>query len=415
MPLRAHLRPWPGRLLPPELEPPGAARAGAALPLGLADPGFEELVHRIDTGPVHAGNAVALYTDGPDAFGAAGEAIARARSEVLVETYILRDDSTGRALRAQLAAAAARGVAVRMLADGWGSFTVRSRFWRGLASAGIAVRVFHPMWKQWRYHLYRDHRKIIVVDRQVAFTGGMNIADEYGSPEGPPGTVWRDTHCRVEGPAAWELAVVFREGWVRAGGDPFPIEPLSAAPAAPGARVLVLDSQTHRGNVETASVLAATIGAARRRVWITNAYFAPGSASVRGLGAVARRGVDVRLLLPGRSDVPLLRHAGHGYYADLLAAGVRVFEYRAAVLHAKTIVADDRVGVVGSSNLDVRSFRYNAECNLLIMDPGVADELAAAFERDLAFAEEVTPAAWSRRGVLHRTGDALARSLTPLL
>jgi cardiolipin synthase len=177
----------------------------------------------------------------------------------------------------------------------------------------------------------------------------------------------------------------------------------------------VVDTRAGRGQPEKVSTLAALVGATRRRLWVTNAYFAPGMGSVELLGDAARRGVDVRLLLPGRSDVPLLKHAGHGYYADLLARGVRVFEYQPHTLHAKTIVADDYVSLIGSSNFDARSLHFNAECNVLILDEETGRAMGGAFERDLQATEEIDRAAWPKRGMLHRLGDGAARRLTPIL
>jgi cardiolipin synthase len=261
---------------------------------------------------------------------------------------------------------------------------------------------------------FRDHRKILVVDRRVAYTGGMNIGDEYGSSLVASDESFRDTHARVEGQTAWEMAIVFREGWQRAGGSPMSLEPLVPV-AAPGARVMVLDSRPGRGAQETAAAVAAIVGASRRRLWITAAYFAPRPRVLQILGGAARRGVDVRLLVPGKSDVPLVRHAGHGFFSGLLARRVRIFEYQAAVLHAKTLVADGRATVIGSSNLDFRSFERNAECNFAILDGAVGSRMEEQFERDLSRSAEIRLSEWRRRGWLHRAGDAAARSLAPLL
>jgi len=300
-----------------------------------------------------------------------------------------------------------------VLTDAVGSWETRRAFWTHLAAHGVEVQLFHTLVSHPLYQAFRDHRKILVVDRRLAFTGGMNIGDEYAVGEG--GTrAWRDTHARVAGSAAWEMAVVFSEGWVRAGGEPLDLPPLPAD-QPPGLPTQVLDSRPGRGHVESAAVLGAIVGAARQRLWITNSYFAPRRAVVGLLGAAVRRGVDVRLLLPGPTDVPLVRHAGHGLFAGLLDGGVRLWEYQASVLHAKTLVADDYVSVVGSSNLDYRSFRFNAECNLLVIGEAPARTLAAAFERDLTEAREIRATEWRARPLAHRWGDAAARVLSPLL
>jgi cardiolipin synthase len=409
------------RVLPRELRPRRVGALAGALALGVRDPGFEILLRRIDASPIHRGNAVKLYFDGSEAFAGMLAAVEAAREEVLLEAYILKDDAAGRAFADALAAAARRGVAVRVLADAFGSSATRGAFWRELKARGVDVRLYHPLFPYLWYQPYRDHRKILAVDRRVAFTGGMNIGEEYGSSLGRPkhGGAWRDTHARLEGPVAWEMAVVFREGWEGAGGAPFEIPPLALpppdAPVPPGASLLVLDSAPGRGHEETASVLAAAVAASRARFWLTNAYFAPRRDALPLLAAAAARGVDVRLLLPGVSDVPLVRHAGHGSYRHLLKRGVRIFEYRTSVLHAKSFVADGYFSMVGSTNMDFRSFHFNAECNVVALDGGVARALEERFEADLEGAAEITLAGWDRRTRAHRAGDAVARMLSPLL
>jgi cardiolipin synthase len=157
------------------------------------------------------------------------------------------------------------------------------------------------------------------------------------------------------------------------------------------------------------------VAASRKRLWITNSYFAPNRTAIRLLGRAAQRGVDVRLLLQGRTDMPLVRHAGRGNYSDLLASGVRIFEYQPAILHAKTLVVDDYVSVVGSSNLDFRSFYFNAECNVLIFDDATGQTMAQTFEEDLRQSLEMRLETWNQRPLAHRLSDALARCLSPLL
>jgi cardiolipin synthase len=414
---RPLLHPRAGETLPSELRADRVGRLARELPLGVEDPGFEILLRRIDRGPILGGNRVDIFTAGVDAFAAMREAGRTAEREIVLESYIFKDDATGRLVLEEAVAATRRGAAVRVMADAAGSFGTRAGFWRDMERQGVEVRLFNPFFPRfWWFQPFRDHRKILVVDRRVAFTGGMNIGEEYGSPHPRPGQTWRDTHVRVEGPTAWEMAVVFAEGWTRAGGEPFDIEPLpEEETAGPGARILVLDSRPWRGHAESAAVLAAIVGAAHRSVWITNAYFAPGRIAIDILGEAAGRGVDVRLLLPGWTDVPLLRHAAHGYYGDLLARGVRIFEYSGHVLHAKSLVADGYVSVMGSTNLDFRSFIFNAECNLVVLDGGTGAAMEEIFRRDLEASQEILPAAWRSRSLRHKAGDRMARWLSPVL
>lgn len=412
--LKAVLRPRPGRKLPEELRATRVDRLAEALPAGVRDPEFERLIALIDTSPIHTTESVEIYTNGDLAFGSILDAIDNATREILLETYILRDDALGNEVVNRLGKAAARGVTVRVLADAFGSWATTRRFWRRLRELKIDARLFHPFWTHAWDHLVRDHRKILVVDRSIAFVGGMNVGNEYGSSRHAKPGLWRDTHARIEGSTAWELAVVYREGWIGSGGAPFWI-PSVQPRSVPGQRTLVLDSRPGRGYAETASVLAAIVGAARDRLWVTNSYFAPRPNALTILSRAAQRGVDVRLLLPGISDVPLVRHAGHGCFEPLLAAGVRIFEYQPAILHAKTLVADDYVTVIGSSNLDFRSFHFNAECNVVILSNETGKAMSRAFEQDLAVASEIRIDEWRRRPVWHRMVDALARRCSPLL
>jgi cardiolipin synthase len=411
---KTSLYPSADRRLPDQYCPQNVLRVAEALADGLRDPEFLELVCKIDTGPLHVANKVELFFNGHAAFASIHEAINAARKEVLIETYILRDDSTGFEMREALNRAVARGVTVRVLADAFGSSSTKTVFWDELRAGGIQAHLFHPLWSRLWDHFHRDHRKLIVVDQRVAFTGGMNIGNEYGSSRNAKGSFWRDTQVRMEGPIAWELAGVVREGWERAGGDRFEVWPWEANHMV-GAKGLVVDSRPGRGQNETSAVMSAMVGASRRRLWVTNAYFAPRSLVIRALISAARRNVDVRLLLPGQSDVPIVRHAGHGFYAELLANGVRIFEYQPAVLHEKSVVADDFVTVIGSSNLDFRSFRFNAECNVMLFDELTAGQMTRAFEADIEQSVEIRSETWKQRPVFHRIGDALARFLSPAL
>jgi cardiolipin synthase A/B len=397
------------------------------MPGGVGDDAFQELVETIDGASAVPARATRLYVDGAEAVAAAVEAVDGAREEILVETYILRDDRIGWLLHDRLAAAVARGVRCHVLADALGSIATRATYWRALRAIGVQLRLFHPLSLNLVTAFRRDHRKLLIVDRATVFTGGMNIGAEYGSSlraelrtrwwlrwrhlgaERPH--TWRDTMVRLDGPIAAQLAAVFAEGWSRAGGAALPAlhhaewsddvndaaaVPLPLTPVAPGPRsdVLILDARPGRGQPETVAILAAALGAARRRAWITTPYFAPPDAALTMLAHAVNRGVDVRLLLPAHSDVPMTQWAAHGVYARLLRAGVRLFEYEAAILHAKTMVIDDRVAVIGSANLDYRSFWHNAECTVLVWDEVLAGALASAFGDDLALSREVSADTW---------------------
>ena len=433
---------------------------------GVRDPAFRDLLQLIDGGPMHQCPPPVLLPDGAEAFRTMIAAIDAAQDEVLLETYILRDDTLGASVQQALVRAAARGVRTYVLADAVGSMGTHARFWDSLTGQGVVVRHFHRFWQHPFDALRRDHRKLLVCDRVVAFTGGMNIGEEYGSSIRARHDVWRDTFVQVEGSVARELAAVFAEGWDRARGPALPglayvswSDAVETSPqqnvegigtravsrrwqqavqrqvqrqlgrqrdrrrgrrvrrvvevATPEDRaVLVLDPRPGRGQREMLSVLSALMGGARKRLWITTPYFAPPSRALTFLLTAARRGVDVRLLLPSeRTDVPLIRHAAHGAYGLLLESGVRVFEYERATLHAKTMVVDGHASLIGSSNLDFRSLWLNAECNVLVFDDACAAALEGSFQADLASSREMTKDEWRQRTWSHRLLDTTARAL----
>jgi cardiolipin synthase len=384
---------------------------------GVRDPAFRRHLEALTGASGYACPPVQCSTDGPAAFAQMHAAIAGAREEILLETYILRDDRLGTSMQAALMAAAARGVRVCVLADAVGSLRTADAFWERLSQAGVLVRLYHRFWRTpWRFH-HRDHRKLLVIDRAQVFTGGMNIADEYGSSLKEHVDAWRDSCVALTGPVVPALVAVFADGWVRSGGPPLsaqrvpPPERL-AADAGDASAAYVLASRPGIGQREMVRVLAMLAASARERLWITTPYFAPPSRGLRMLGAAAKRGVDVRLLLPSaRADVPIVRHAGHGAYAPLLARGVRIFEYTQATLHAKSLVVDDYASLVGSSNLDFRSLWFNAECNVLLLDSAWGKTLADHFLHDLATSEEITWSAWRARPLMHRILDRVARAM----
>lgn len=411
---RPVLRPSQRRRLPKSLQPEAVYDRAGQLTEGLLGRAYANLVRKIDQSPFHLDTQATAYFNGHEAFEAMLAAIREAAEEVLVEAYVLKDDQTGRDFLNALVAAAQRGVAVKVLADAFGSSATRRDFWRLLKQGGSRIRLFRrPRYAPLSLMPVLDHRKLIIVDRKIAFTGGMNIADEYrdGRPDMP---AWRDTHIALCGGVVWEMVTIYAESWLAAGGDPIHCEDMNPVASA-GVPTLVLDSRPGRGQNEVFSAYAATMGAARKTLWMTNAYFAPGRRMVRFLKATAARGVDVRLMLPGRSDIPVVRTATQSYYKELLTAGIRIFEYQSSVLHAKTLVADGQVSVIGSTNFDFRSFNFNAECNVLMQDAAMSKQLEGAFEQDMQQANEITLADWLKQPWWRHLKAWLARRLVFLL
>ncbi|HEX6707286.1 MAG TPA: phospholipase D-like domain-containing protein [Albitalea sp.] len=371
-----------------------------------------------------AGNRVELLIDGPATYAAMFEAIAAARERVDIESYIVEADGPGEELARRLLAKCGEGVRVNLLFDGFGSLTTRSAYFDALREGGVRLCEYNPL-RSWRrlfsraVHL-RDHRKLLVVDGRVAFLGGVNISGVYSSGSGSASredaaTPWRDTHVRIVGPLVSELQALFVGHWNRHACDPIGLPDRPPPPHQGPHRAAVASCEAGRRRNPFYRALLRAIDAAHERVWITTAYFVPTRRLVRALAAAARRGVDVQLVLPGRSDAWAPLHAGRSHYGRLLQAGVRVLERQGALLHAKTTVIDGVWATVGSANLDWRSFVHNAEANVVVLDAGFGAQMEAVFREDVAASREVTLAQWHARGWLQRASEALARRFEFLL
>ncbi|WP_437765046.1 phospholipase D-like domain-containing protein [Sorangium sp. So ce281] len=350
---------------------------------------------------------LALLKDGAQTYPAMLEAIAGARRTICLETYILRVDRTGQRFAEALMERAAAGVEVNVLFDAWGS-SVSSSFLDGLRRAGVRSLAFRPLdlsaplGKVAR----RDHRKALIVDGAIAFTGGLNLSDDYAAPE-DGGASWRDTHLRIEGPAAAELQYFFLRTWQRTGGAPIDDERYVYAARRPDPAVQIISNdlprRRHRHGIRDAYRHA--IERARRRIFITNAYFLPPLRIIHALSAAARRGVDVRIMVAGTTDVPAVLLASRAIYGHLLDAGARMFEWRGRVLHAKTAVIDGLWSTVGSTNLDSQSLRMNLEVNAVVAHRGFAGAMERMFADDLAHCHEITAARWAERPLWERAAS----------
>ena len=363
------------------------------------------------------GNAVDLYSCGRAAFPAMLDAIAGAQTSVHLETYILRDDRTGRRFLEALTERAGAGVDVRLLYDAFGSHQLDPRALAPLVRAGGDALAFNPLRR--RYPRWaprrRDHRKLLIVDGRSAFTGGLNLGDEYDAADVDEGDAagWRDTHVRVRGPAVHDLSAVFLESWFRAGGAELDWRGLldnDLGRPGPVRCGVLPDGPVYRRRA-LRDLLVESLDGAQETARLTSPYFAPDRRVLDALERAAARNVRVELILAGRTDHPVFRRAARSVVERLLRAGARVHEYVAAVLHAKSAVFDDRLAIVGTSNLDRQSLRHNYEVNVVVFGPDVPNRVDRLFETDRSRSVELTLDSLARRGSWTRAIDWLAARL----
>jgi len=367
--------------------------------------------------PLHA-DSLELYVDGAAAYAAIIREIEAARHHVHLEYYIFEPDQIGTRLRDLLVAKARAGVAVRLLVDGSGSSHLSKRFLRPLREAGAEVAWFNPIsirWLRTRRVDFRCHRKIVVCDGVIGFTGGMNIADAHSAELSKH--YWRDTHLRIEGAAVLALQRLFIEDWTFAA-DALPsnLGDLFRLRDGTGRHVVqIIGSGPDRDQLTIHGTYFTAMTRATSRIWLQTPYFVPDDAIVAALCTAAQRGVDVRLIVPQRGDSRLIDLAARSYMPELVASGVKVFEYLPRFIHAKTIVIDEDLAIVGTANLDNRSFRLDFELTALVYDVGLTERLAAAFEADQRDSRAIDAASLGQHSLLRRLGEAGARLLSPLL
>jgi cardiolipin synthase len=368
----------------------------------------DDLRYALPPQAMQTGHRVRFLVDGGETFPAMLEAIRGAEHSVYLETYILQADHTGRKIGEALAARARAGLKVRLLYDAVGGLGLPDGYLSELTAAGVEVHDFHPI-APWRLRFawnQRDHRKILVVDDRIGFTGGLNIGDDYASvAEG--GVGWRDSHCRIEGPAVHELVRLFRRGWCQAGGTDFELPPASHVHFGPphGAFCRVIGNEGRRGRTPIRRAYLHAIKHAERTILVANAYFIPDRGIRRALANAVRRGCQVQVIVPGEAnDLPSVRWASHHLYGRLLRAGVKIYEWagHGMMMHAKTACIDGLWCAIGSSNLDKRSFNINLEVVATFIDRELGSRMVAQFARDLARTEAIELAAWKARPWWHR-------------
>ena len=297
-------------------------------------------------------NEVQLLVSGRETFQMILDSVSSARKIICIEFYIFKDDYTGKELAELLKKKAGQGVRIYLLYDHFGSFLTSRRFWSDLKKAGVNVSVSHPFkWSALRGYKSRNHKKLLIVDGNKAFTGGFNIADEYHGYLKKRIKVWRDTGIYLKGPIASTLLRMFLQSWTTWSGKSIEWETGPEA-FSNGVPVISIFANSGRARRRMRRLLIYSIKNAKGHIYLTTAYFIPGKRILRELIRAAKRGVALRLLLPGKSDVPPVFYAGRSYYTKLLKAGVEIYDYEGAVLHAKTTVFDGYWSIIGSANLD---------------------------------------------------------------
>jgi len=376
----------------------------------------DKLLVRIARLPFTVGNEVELLVDGERTFRSLLEGIERARKYVLVQFYILRDDGLGRELADLLVAKAKAGVRVFVIYDEVGSADLPDAYVVRIRAAGGTVVPFNARkGRANRFQVnFRNHRKLVVVDGCEAWAGGLNIGDEYLGKDREMGA-WRDTHVRVRGPVVTTIQIPFLEDWHWATGAGLELTWETEAASKPGVRALCLPTGPADEEETCSLFFTALIHAARERLWIATPYFVPDSAVMGALVLAAWRGVDVRILLPYKSDHRLVWLARFAYVETCERAGIRLLEYGKAFMHQKVVVVDDRFATIGTANLDNRSLRLNFELTVLFDDPAFAREVAAMLERDMEGAAPITVASFRERGIIFGIGVRLANLFAPIL
>ncbi len=382
--------------------------------------------------PYAAGNRVQLVRDGTEAFPAMFTAIIGARDHINLEYYIFQDihlpGDARRNLFTLLAAKLRQGVAVNVIYDSYGSIDTPDSDLASLREAGARLVSFNPvnpLRLPDRTPNERDHRKIMVVDGRIGFTGGVNLDRVYENPcsslgneeiDNPSRACWRDTALRIEGPAVAQLQRLFLATWEQQRGPALPARNwFPSVPASGPTRLFVLGSAPRDGLPLYYRAVVDAINGARQRLWLSTGYFVPTHQERRALADAARRGVDVRLVLPRLSDFPLALSAGRASYGDLLQAGVRIFEVQGAVLHSKLVTVDGSWSAIGSSNFDHRSVALNNEVDAIIQGGEMAAEAERVLQQDMAQSREITLQAHRDRSLGERLREYYARAWIDML
>jgi cardiolipin synthase len=379
-------------------------------------------IRNSSTSPVTGNNFVKLLLNGEEKFPELLNALEGARSHIHLEYYIYEDDETGNSIADMLIKKVRQGVEVRFMYDDFGSHNLGRGFIKKLEENGIETAPFYKIkWYALVNRLnYRNHRKIVVIDGKKSFIGGINISNKYRNDNQPENDLyWRDTHLMIEGPATFYLQYMFLCDWnfsaknkLQFGPDYFPKYPkedkirdelVQIVPSGPDSKLPVIFYS-----------LLEAIGAAKKQVLITSPYFIPGESLMDALIIAAKSGIKIKLLVPGKSDSWIVNAAARSYYKELLRHGVRIFEYQKGFVHSKVMIIDDNLSVVGSANMDYRSFDLNFEVNAMLYSKTITQQLQKAFSNDLKQSGEINPTDWINRPRYIHLYEKLVGLLAPI-
>ncbi|MDB5142395.1 MAG: cls [Mucilaginibacter sp.] len=368
--------------------------------------------------PLTGGNAVKLLINGENKFPEVIEALKSAKHHIHIEYYIFEDGEIGEEIKNILIQKAKEGVAVRFIYDDFGSRSIRKEFVDEMIDAGVQAFPFYKIIFILLANRvnYRDHRKIIIVDGCTGFVGGINVSDRYINKPGQ--LYWRDTHVKITGPGVYYLQYLFICDWNFCAGKRLKLERdfFCTRPTTHGKAVVQIAASGPDSDVPTLMFsMVQTIGLAEKELLITTPYFIPGESILDALHVAAMSGVKIKILVPDKSDSALVNAAARSYYGELLAAGAEIYLYQKGFIHAKTLVSDGQLAIIGTANMDHRSFELNFEVNSMIYDTATAEQLRDVFYEDIKNAKKINPNTWKKRPLYKQLPERVVRLLSPLL
>ncbi|WP_459502488.1 cardiolipin synthase [Bacillus sp. C1] len=382
-------------------------------------------IQKFGGGPVAKETTTTLLTNGEETFTEIIQAIEKATHHIHVQYYIYRSDEIGTQLRDALIKKAKTGIIVRFLYDGLGSNTLKSSFLQPMQEAGIEMIEFDSILSPWLLETvnYRNHRKIVIIDGEVGFTGGLNVGDEYlGRSKKFP--IWRDSHLKIEGKALYKLQAIFLEDWLYAssGLNSYSWEPFlnrdyfpgKSIPSADGA-VQIIASGPSSDDASIRNALLTAMTSAKKSIWIATPYFIPDQETLTLLRLSAISGIDVRILYPGKSDSIISDQASQSYFTPLLQAGASIYRYKDGFMHAKIVLIDDEIAAIGTANMDIRSFELNYEIIAMLYESKTVLDIKHDFEKDFNDSIQIKWESFKKRSIRKRILESLMRLISPLL